>query len=439
MAQHCGYIVKVEKIRPHTNADRLQIAEFFGCETCVSLDVTVGDIGVYFPSGLQLSEEMCAANDLVRRKDENGNPTGGFLEPDKRNIKTIRLRGEVSDGLYLPIKALEFTGVKTDKLSVGTTIDILNGVEICRKYIPKVSRQAKINTPSIKDNKKKKKKPVLAPLFIEHADTNQLAFNINCFKPGDEVELTLKIHGTSARTAFLPVFKKYKRTLWDVITRKDGKPVYEWDYISGSRRKVLEKYDGGFYDDDGFRKRHHDFFVGKLRKGEEVYYEIAGFTDAGVPIMGNANNKKVKDEEFVKKYGNTTQFSYGCDFDDPNLPNSDIWVYRMTMTNEDGDVVEYSPDFMRYRCEQMGVKTVPVFEKFIMTEDTDIVAKVENYYDGPDPIGKTHIREGVVARIVNRPTFIAFKHKNFYFKVLSGIAIENVDTQALGDDVLSEM
>ena len=35
----------------------------------------------------------------------------------------------------------------------------------------------------------------------------------------------------------------------------------------------------------------------------------------------------------------------------------------MTMTNEDGHIVEYSPDYMRYRCEQMGVKTVPVLWK----------------------------------------------------------------------------
>ena len=45
----------------------------------------------------------------------------------------------------------------------------------------------------------------------------------------------------------------------------------------------------------------------------------------------------------------------------------------------------------------------------------------EQYYDGPDPIGKTHIREGVVVRILNRPNFAAYKHKNFYFKVLEGI------------------
>ena len=38
-----------------------------------------------------------------------------------------------------------------------------------------------------------------------------------------------------------------------------------------------------------------------------------------------------------------------------------MYVYRMTMTNEDGDIVEYTPDQVRYRCEQIRVKCVPVF------------------------------------------------------------------------------
>jgi hypothetical protein len=116
-------------------------------------------------------------------------------------------------------------------------------------------------------------------------------------------------------------------------------------------------------------------------------------------------------------------------------PQSDVYVYRMTMTNEDGDVVEYTPDFMRYRCEQMGVKTVPVMWKGIIPMSTGDEAAIELgqtagewireqaelFYDGPDPIGKTHVREGVVVRILNRPKFCAYKHKNFSFKVLEGI------------------
>ena len=45
----------------------------------------------------------------------------------------------------------------------------------------------------------------------------------------------------------------------------------------------------------------------------------------------------------------------------------------------------------------------------------------DKFYDGVDPIGKTHWREGVVVRIINRPKFCAYKHKNFEFKVLEGI------------------
>ena len=57
----------------------------------------------------------------------------------------------------------------------------------------------------------------------------------------------------------------------------------------------------------------------------------------------------------------------------------------------------------------------------LVTEGEWIKEKAEKYYDGPDPIGKTHIREGVVVRIINRPKFCAYKHKNWFFKALEGI------------------
>ena len=64
-SEHCGFIVKVKNLRPHSNADKLQIATFCGNDTCVSLDVVKGEIGIYFPTDLQLSEEFCEYNNLV--------------------------------------------------------------------------------------------------------------------------------------------------------------------------------------------------------------------------------------------------------------------------------------------------------------------------------------------------------------------------------------
>lgn len=423
MSTHCGYIVEVKELRLHSNADRLQIATFFGNDTCVGLDVQIGNKGIYFPSDLQLSEEFATVNNLVRKKDDAGNNIGGYMDPSKRNVQAIRLRGEKSDGLFLPLSCLEYTGVNLDDLKIGDPITVVNGHEICQKYIPRRNPSCGAERAG---NKTRKKKVAISPLFAEHADTEQLAYNLDAFKAGDQIEITLKMHGTSQRTGYLPVFKGYKRTLLDKIFRREGTPIYDWGYVSGTRRTVLEDYSGGYYGSNEFREEHSKTFEGKLWKGETVYYEVVGYTKDGGTIMGKANNKKLNDKEFIKQYGNETTFSYGCE---PG--QSDMYVYRMTMTNEDGQVIEYAPDFMRYRCEMMGVKTVPVFTQFHLnpvdlefetrTPGEIIKHCAECYFAGPDPIGKTHVREGVVVRIVNRPKFTAYKHKNFEFKVLEGI------------------
>lgn len=427
MSEHCGYIVVVDKLRPHSNADRLQIATFFGNDTIVGLDTKQGDMGIYFPIDLQLSVEYCEQNNLVRKKDENGNNVEGYLDPDKRNIKALRLRGEKSEGLFMPIESITYTGVNLESLSAGNRINILNGHEICTKYIPRI--QSRSSCAWGGGNHTRKKKAPIAPLFAEHANTEQLAYNLDAFKPDDDIEITLKMHGTSQRTGYLPKLTGYKRTLLDRILHREGTPIYNWSYVSGTRRVVLDGWEeGGFYGSNAFREQHAKAFEGKLWKGETVYYEVVGYTDTGTPIMGSVSNSKISDKAFTKQYGKTTTFSYGCE---PG--QSDFYVYRMTMTNEDGDVVEYTPDFMRYRCEQMGVKTVPVlrqeklhfhvespnFKEYFVGDYVKAVA--EKFYDGPDPVGKTHVREGVVVRIINRPKFTAYKHKNFSFKVLEGI------------------
>ena len=448
---HCGYVTTLKDVRPHPNADRLVLATCFVNTVCVAKDkYTEGEIGVYFPVDLQLSMEFCEKNGLLAVYENGINISGGYMDPSKRNVKAIKLRGEQSDGLFLPLACLEYTGVDMDTLNIGDTITTVNGHEICRKYIPR-GKHPRTAAGGAGSRTKRKAKRSIAPVFYEHIDTEQLAYNLHMFKPGDLIEITRKLHGTSGRTSHTKVFQGMKRTFWDKLFRREGTPIYDWGYVSGTRRTVLDTFDGGFYGSNEFRKQYHDFFEGKLLKGETVYYEIVGFTHDGGSIMGVCDNKKLKDKEFVKKYGEKTVFSYGCvphpktyTSYDENLTEvqekqSDIYVYRMTMTNEDGEVVEYTPDQMRHRCMYMGVKCVPVhWYGFIpehpgSKEDDTISAgewvlnKAEQFYDGEEPIDPTHIREGVVVRVINRPTFTAYKHKNFQFKVLEGIIKETAE------------
>ena len=449
MSEHCGYIVQVKELRPHTNADRLQILRVFEEDVIVGLDTHVGDIGVYFPCDLQLSEKFCEINNLVRKKDENGNNIGGYMDPDKRNVKAIKLRGEKSNGLS------EFCNIS--ELKPGDQISVLNGEEICKKYIPKRKYSSGGHGEHIK-----RAKANIAPTFYEHVDTEQVAYNLDKFHNGDEIQLTLKMHGTSGRTGHLPLLHT-KRSIIDKIFRRHGKDYFEYGYITGTRRVVLDgKRTGGYYDSDNFRYAMADKFKDKLPKGFVVYYEIVGFQGPdGAPIMGQVANSKIKDKEFSKMYGEITTFSYGCQQDgdyefhsflEPGrefdkYPCCEVYVYRITMVNEDGEVVELSPDQIHSYCDKWAVNYVPEFERFVIPEGVNpgeyVVRKIEQYYDGPDPIGKSHVREGIVARIMNRTKFEAYKMKNISFKILEGIYKEEAEApdieeaQEIGDESIN--
>lgn len=425
-----AYITRIKNIRKHSNADRLQLGECFGNTVVVDLSTVEEQLGIYFPTDGKLGEEYAIKNNLVRKKDENGENIGGYLDPDKRNIRAIKLRGEKSDGLFMPLESLsEFTDITS--LKDGDPITTLNGILICEKYIPRTNvRKDGQNT------KTKKQFKDSYPLFKEHLDTGQLMYNLKDFKEGDLCYITLKMHGTSQRTSYTLKQKNPKiPSILYPILKHFIKPKKSWELVSGTRRVILRNYLNGYHGSDEFRKKWHDNFEGKLQKGETVYYEVVGHTTEGNLIMQSCNNKKVQDKEFVKKYGDETRFTYGC-----NEKESDMYVYRMTLATEDGYEIEYPWHLVKLRCEQMGVKHTPELDKFIYTTEEDLLNRVSLYEDGVDPIGKTHIREGIVVRIDNKEKFKALKHKNFYFKVLEGIIKDDgfIDIEEVQQDGSSE-
>ncbi len=425
-----AYITRIKNVRKHSKADRLLVGECFENTVIVGLDYKDNELGIYFPTDGKLGERFADENNLVRKKDSQGNEVGGYLDPDKRNIKAIKLRGEKSDGLFMKLSSLEnFTD--TSKLKEGDTITVLNGEVICEKYIP---RGLKVNTHQNILGKKKAKANEY-PFFLEHKSTAQLDYNMDEFRKGDTIYISLKMHGTSQRTSY--TLKQSKPKWWQRLLKLDNR---KYELVTGTRRVnlgTMEEVKEGYYGTEGFRKKWHNYFEGKLHKGETVYYEVVGYTDTGNLIMPECDNRKTKDKEFIKQYGPTTKFTYGCElvtspaqgkslgtqYDESKLNN--IYIYRMTMTNEDGYVVEYPTELVLKRAAEMGLEHVLILEKFIFTTKQMLRKKVNKHIDGADLIGKTHIREGVIVRIDNRETFKAFKAKSFNFKVLEGIIKED--------------
>lgn len=416
---YCGYVTKLKNVRSHPNADRLVLADVFGETVIVSNTAKDDDVVIYFASDGQLSEEYCRENDLVRRKDENGNPCGGFLDPVKRNVRVIKLRGEYSDGLVMPLESLAYTGININSFSVGDTITVVNGHEICCKYIPKKIDR---NCPVEKHKKTRVEDKEKAPYFVEHIDTPQLRFCMNSFKPGDVISLSEKVHGTSSRNAYALTIS-YKKNFFDKIFHRKGKEVQEWKYLVGTRRTTVKSAEGGYYGDNAFRIDWGQKFKGKLQKGECVFGEIAGYVNGtSNTIMGIADNKKTKDKDFIKQYGPTTTFSYGC-----KPGESRYFVYRMTYTSPEGYVIEYPFDLVKLRAEQMGFEIVPELDRFIYTTEEDFMSHINKWIDIPSTIDPSHIIEGVVVRAINSPVLRVAKEKSINFKIIEGIMKAEAD------------
>jgi hypothetical protein len=155
--------------------------------------------------------EFCEQNGLLAVYENGVNVSGGYMDPTKRNVRALKLRGEKSDGLFLPLECFEYTGIDISTLKNGDQITVLNGHEICTKYIPKAPPTPKVKSKNPNKTVVKVKYQT-TPTFFEHKDTEQLQYYLDLIKPGDQIEITRKLHGTSGRTAYVKTFKGFKRT-----------------------------------------------------------------------------------------------------------------------------------------------------------------------------------------------------------------------------------
>ena len=415
-------VTRLKNVRPHSNADRVQLATCHGNQVVIGLDHTEDEMGVYFPSDGQLSHGFCSANNLFRKPEMNSDPESkpGMFDENRR-VRAQRFRGEISDGFWVPISNFDFI-VGAGLLNEGFEFDVLDGTPICEKYINQATAKM------ARENQGKKTRTAKTSImFKEHFDTGHFGKNLHEFDYGQTIIITEKLHGTSGRIGHVQLSREL--SLVERIAKYFGAKIQEteWKYLNGTRRVVLEETSGTQYHDPTIRDKAFKLFNGNLRKGETVYFEIVGYESTGASIMPKVDTTKMGDKEFTKTYGKTMPFSYGC-----SETQSKVYVYRMTLSDEDGHTIDYAWDDVVKRCKELGVDTVPHIETLSLSElssnDSDIrdvkekFSKiVEEFGSGASILDPTHIKEGVCVRIEGGITNKTFKFKSFEFKVLEGI------------------
>ena len=421
-------VTRLKNVRPHSNADKVQLATCHGNQVVIGLDHKEDEIGVYFPSDGQLSHEFCRANDLYRDPLLNAHPKEkpGMFDENRR-VRAQKFRKEISDGFWVPLHNFGF--IQVSGLDVeGFEFDEWKGIPICSKYVnPATLKAARENQG------KKAKKAKSSIMFKEHFDTAHFGRCLHEFQKGQYLIITEKVHGTSGRIGNVLVDRNL--TFLEKIAKFLGIKVQEseWKYLNGTRRVVIEESSGTQFHDPTIREKAFKMFNDNLRKGETVFFEIVGFESTGATIMPSVDTSALNDKKFTAMYGEKMTYSYGC-----APTESAVYVYRMTLTTEDGHSVDYTWDDVVRRCNEIGVKHVPFVKTMMFNEplgiDNDHSGEiddrdareafsrmVEKYASGSSMLDSKHIKEGVCVRIEGGLINKTYKFKSFEFKLLEGI------------------
>lgn len=438
---HKAVVVCLKEIRPHSNADRLRLVTIFGNQVVIGLKEQEGDLGLYFNSDLRISQEFGKANDLFRRKDEAGNNAGGMFDENGK-VRCQKFRKEQSDGFFIPLNSLEFTGGKIDSLKEGDSFQEFNGVKICEKYV--------VPSKSVQNGPTKKTKKYDSIMFPKHIDTSHLMKHLGDIGNGDRIVITEKLHGTSQRYGHVLIDRNL--TFFEKIAQKLGLNVstQEWIYLNGTRNVVLtpEKDRSNEFHDPAMRDLAVMDFKGNLRKGEVVYFEVVGYEPSGTTIMPSVDTSKMKDKKFTKKYANhedkkTMIYKYGC-----QPGEFRIYVYRIAITTPDGHQYDLPWNDIKARCNELGVEHVPeIFDGTVeecIGQTTDFCfdeykeqfsTEIERLSAGHEILDHSHLREGVCVRVESKLEDITiYKHKSFEFKVMEDLekasGVENMEEQS---------
>ena len=254
MSECITRVAKIIKVESHPNADRLEMAQVDGWHCVVPKGVySKNDLCVYIPIDsvlpLQLEETLF---------------DNAKVKLSKGRIKTIKLRGMISQGLIANLDTIKcFLGDHGKHIKLELDTDITSELGIL-KYEPPAPGFQSFGVKKVR---------ISNPNFTKYKSIENIKNYHTLFKPEDEIIATEKIHGTNFRAGW--VLKEIPQG----ISKKAAFKVacffssdYKWEFNVGSHNVQLTLEGNNIYSDIA---RKHDLKA-RMKKGEILYGEIYG-------------------------------------------------------------------------------------------------------------------------------------------------------------------
>ena len=354
-------IVDIKTFQPHKDPEvtKMKCCLVDGFNIVVGINEKPGKF-VYFPVMSQINEDLLRYANLFRHSGKNNDASkSGFFE-DNGRVKPIKLRGQVSDGFLLGLDIfkswlLDSVNKEPDNMDPGIEFDeVSEGLKhfwVCKKYYPADYR---VGTGKAKTWRHVRVKDcwdkIIPSQFRFHYQTLLLRKCPSVIHPNDIIHISAKVNGTSGVSANVLCKKKltWRDKLAKFICGNDNIGLI-YDNVYSSRTVIKNQYynpgqqkDGGFYGVDVW-KYANDVLKPFLSKGMTMYYEIVGYLPNGAYVQKDYDYGMVppKDKD---------HYEYGVNFD--------IQIYRVTLTNTDGVVHEFSPHEVQVWCKNNGLHPV---------------------------------------------------------------------------------
>ena len=272
-------VIRLPQKMPVKGLDNLVEVNVQGNSCLTGKDADPNVLYLFFPVECIISHDFLSNNNLYRHKELNQDKEqGGFFEDNKR-VKAIKFKGVISSGFVIPVTALSYLNIDLSRLECGYEFNSIDGQLICHKFVKKK------NLRTHEGNKQQKliNEIVDKKLAPEHFDTAHLLKYLDSLSLNDQVKISYKLHGTSAR--YFNTLVRRQLPWYEKVLKWFGINVKTEDYgqVCASRRvvksvefkKINEK--NHFYSTgDLWSMVGKEYFADRLFQGEAVYCEIIG-------------------------------------------------------------------------------------------------------------------------------------------------------------------
>lgn len=195
---YAARIVVVRNLVDLPNLDNLKGLPTDGFTALVPKSTEIGSTLAVFPAGSALSEAFAAEHGLFRHSEKNKTPGAvGYLD-DNGKVKALKLRGQISSALALPIDGPE-----------GTLFDTIDGVVVSQKWV----------NPNAKSPQVPGQKKVRVSFDLpEHFDTASWFRNKHLISDDTYVTVTQKLHGCFKSNTKVTMWNGSQKKIVDVVT-----------------------------------------------------------------------------------------------------------------------------------------------------------------------------------------------------------------------------